>query len=177
MPLTISTSPESGPESSASLLPSLDDLPTLQEMLGLPDRESSLEEMDDDGNNGPEHLFFGYPANQLAVAKMEKDEEEGEVMVLGLTGTSKPPQDQASHTCFLCRSSFSSRTPSRYISCLLQNQGLYNLDGISTFRVEVYACQGSDFFGSRTPCSPTWIPCLKKPHSGEVFYGSWHWLK
>jgi hypothetical protein len=47
-PLAISTSPESGPEGSALLLPSLDDLPTLREMLGLPDRESSPEEVDDD---------------------------------------------------------------------------------------------------------------------------------
>ena len=37
-PLAIPISPESGPESSAPLLPSLDDLPTLREMLGLPDR-------------------------------------------------------------------------------------------------------------------------------------------
>jgi hypothetical protein len=57
IPLTISTSPESGPEGSASLLPSFDDLPTLREMLGLPDRESSPEEMDDN-NNGLEHLFW-----------------------------------------------------------------------------------------------------------------------
>jgi hypothetical protein len=63
----ISASPESGPENSASLLRSLDNLPTLREMLGLPDRESSLEEMDDDDDdnnnnnnnnkNGLEHLF------------------------------------------------------------------------------------------------------------------------
>jgi hypothetical protein len=57
-PLAISTSPESGPESSAPLLPSLDDLPTLREMLGLPDRESSPEEVDDDDNNGLERLFW-----------------------------------------------------------------------------------------------------------------------
>jgi hypothetical protein len=53
-------------------------------------------------------LLFGYLTNQLAVAKTEED-EEGEVMVLDLTGVSKPPQDQTSHTCFLCRSSFFSR--------------------------------------------------------------------
>ena len=35
---------ESGPESSVPLLPSLDDFPTLREMLGLLDWESSLEE-------------------------------------------------------------------------------------------------------------------------------------
>ena len=59
IPPTIFTSPESGPEGSASLLPSLDDLPTLREMLGLPDRESSPEEMDDDDdNNVLEHLFW-----------------------------------------------------------------------------------------------------------------------
>jgi hypothetical protein len=57
-PLAISTSPESGPESSAPLLPSLDDLPTLREMLGLPDRESSPEEMDDDDDNNLERLFW-----------------------------------------------------------------------------------------------------------------------
>ena len=58
-PLAISTSLESGPESSAPLLPSLDDLSTLQEMLGLPDRESSPEEVDDDDdNNGLERLFW-----------------------------------------------------------------------------------------------------------------------
>jgi hypothetical protein len=56
-PQTIFTSPESGPEGSASLLSSLDDLPT-REMLGLPDRESSPEEMDDDDNNSLEHLFW-----------------------------------------------------------------------------------------------------------------------
>ena len=56
---TISTSPESGLESNASLLSSLDDLLTLREMLGLPDRESSPEEMDDDDdNNVLEHLFW-----------------------------------------------------------------------------------------------------------------------
>jgi hypothetical protein len=54
----ISTSPESGLESSAPLLPSLDALPTLREMLGLPDRESSPEEVDDDNNNGLERLFW-----------------------------------------------------------------------------------------------------------------------
>jgi hypothetical protein len=57
-PLAISTSPESGPEGSAPLLPSLDDLPTLREMLGLPDRESSPEEVDADDNNGLERLFW-----------------------------------------------------------------------------------------------------------------------
>jgi hypothetical protein len=51
-PLTISTSPDSGPESSVPLLLSLDDLPTLREMLGLPDRESSPEEADDDEDDG-----------------------------------------------------------------------------------------------------------------------------
>jgi hypothetical protein len=56
MPLTISTSHESGLESSASLLPSLNDLSTLREMLRLPDRESSPEEIDDD--DGLEHLFW-----------------------------------------------------------------------------------------------------------------------
>jgi hypothetical protein len=66
IPLTISTSPENGPESSASLLPSLGDLPTLREMLRLPDRESSPEEMDDDdddddNNNGLKHLFWIFP--------------------------------------------------------------------------------------------------------------------
>jgi hypothetical protein len=40
--LAISTSPESGPESSVPLLPNLDDFPTLREMLGLLDWESSL---------------------------------------------------------------------------------------------------------------------------------------
>ena len=44
-----------------SLLPSLDDLPALREMLGLPDQESSPEEMDDDDNNGLEHLFLDTP--------------------------------------------------------------------------------------------------------------------
>jgi hypothetical protein len=57
-PRAISASPESGSESSAPLLPSLDDLPTLREMLGLPDRESSPEEVDDDDNNGLERLFW-----------------------------------------------------------------------------------------------------------------------
>jgi hypothetical protein len=57
-PLAISTSPESGPESSAPLLPSLDDLPTLREMLRLPDRESGPEEVDDDDNNGLKRLFW-----------------------------------------------------------------------------------------------------------------------
>jgi hypothetical protein len=63
IPLTISTSPESGSENSASLLPSLNDISTLREMLGLLDRESSPEEIDDDDDddddkNGPEHLFW-----------------------------------------------------------------------------------------------------------------------
>jgi hypothetical protein len=58
IPLTISISPESGPENSASLLPSLDDLLTLREMLRLPDRESNPEEMGDDDNNGLEYLFW-----------------------------------------------------------------------------------------------------------------------
>jgi hypothetical protein len=56
--LTRSIRPESGPESNASLLPSLDDPPTLRGMLRLPDRESSPEEIDDDDNNGLEHLFW-----------------------------------------------------------------------------------------------------------------------
>jgi hypothetical protein len=64
--LAISTSPESGPESSAPLLPSLDDLPTLREMLGLPDRESSPEEVDDDDDDddddsGLKRLFWMPP--------------------------------------------------------------------------------------------------------------------
>jgi hypothetical protein len=58
-PLAISTSPESGQESglesNAPLLPSLDDFPTPREMLGLPDRESSPEEVD---NDGPKRLFW-----------------------------------------------------------------------------------------------------------------------
>jgi hypothetical protein len=61
IPLTISTSPESGPKSSASLLPSLDDLPTLRGMLRLPDRESSPEETDDDDKNSLEHFFWISP--------------------------------------------------------------------------------------------------------------------
>jgi hypothetical protein len=60
-PLAVSTSPESGPESSAPLLPSLDDLPTLREMLGLPDRESSPEAVNDDDNNGLERSFWILP--------------------------------------------------------------------------------------------------------------------
>jgi hypothetical protein len=60
-PLAISTSPESGPEGSALLLPSLDNLPTPREMLGLPDRESGPEEVDndddDDDDNGLKSLF------------------------------------------------------------------------------------------------------------------------
>jgi hypothetical protein len=48
-PLAISTSPERSPESSAPLLLGLN---TLREMLGLPDRKSSPEEVDDDDNNG-----------------------------------------------------------------------------------------------------------------------------
>jgi hypothetical protein len=41
-------------------MPSLDDLPTLREMLALPDRESSPEEAndDDDDDNGLERLFW-----------------------------------------------------------------------------------------------------------------------
>ena len=57
-PLAISICPLSGPESGPPSLPSLDDLPTLRLMLGLPDRESSPEEVDDDGNNGLERLFW-----------------------------------------------------------------------------------------------------------------------
>jgi hypothetical protein len=56
--LTRSISPESGPESNASLLPSLDNPPTLRGMLRLLDRESSPEEIDDDDNNGLEHLLW-----------------------------------------------------------------------------------------------------------------------
>jgi hypothetical protein len=40
-PLTISIGPESSPENCPPSLPSLDDLLTLREMLGLPDREST----------------------------------------------------------------------------------------------------------------------------------------
>jgi hypothetical protein len=36
----------------------LDDFPTMQEMLGLPDRESSPEKVDDDDNNGLKRLFW-----------------------------------------------------------------------------------------------------------------------
>jgi hypothetical protein len=62
IPLTISTSRESDLESSAPLLPSLNDLSTLREMLGLPDRESRPEEIDDnDNDNGLEHLFLDTP--------------------------------------------------------------------------------------------------------------------
>jgi hypothetical protein len=61
IPLTISTSPKSGPGSSASLLSSFNDLSILREMLGLPDRESSSEEMDDDDNNGLKYLFWISP--------------------------------------------------------------------------------------------------------------------
>jgi hypothetical protein len=61
-PLAISTSPKSGLENSASLLPSLNDISTLREMLRLPNRESSPEEIDDDDDdddkNGLEHLFW-----------------------------------------------------------------------------------------------------------------------
>ena len=59
-PLAISTSPKSGPEGSAPLLPSLDDLPTLREMLGLPGRESNPEKVDDndDDDNGLRRLFW-----------------------------------------------------------------------------------------------------------------------
>jgi len=56
--------PESGPPS----LPSLDDLPTLRLMLGLPDRESSPEEVDVDGNNGLERLFWITPRGQSLVS-------------------------------------------------------------------------------------------------------------
>jgi hypothetical protein len=59
IPLAISTSSESGLERSAPLLLSLDDFPTLREILGLLDRESSPEEVDGD-DNGLERLF-GYP--------------------------------------------------------------------------------------------------------------------
>jgi hypothetical protein len=57
-PLAISTSPKSGLENSTSLLLSLNNISTLREMLGLPDRESSPEEIDDDDKNGLEHLFW-----------------------------------------------------------------------------------------------------------------------
>jgi hypothetical protein len=57
-PLAISTSPKSGLENSTSLLLSLNTISTLREMLGLPDRESSPEEIDDDDKNGLEHLFW-----------------------------------------------------------------------------------------------------------------------
>src|ERR1700728_3273434 len=57
-PPTIFRNPESGPESSAPLLSSLDNIPTLREMLGLPDRKSSPEKMDDDDNNGFKSLFW-----------------------------------------------------------------------------------------------------------------------
>ena len=50
--------PESGPESSAPLLSSLDGFPALRAMLGLPDRESSPEKMNDDDNNGFKCLFW-----------------------------------------------------------------------------------------------------------------------
>src|ERR1700728_4280766 len=56
-PLAISTGPENGPESSAPLLPSLNDFPILREMLGLLDREFSPEEVND-GDNGLERLFW-----------------------------------------------------------------------------------------------------------------------
>jgi hypothetical protein len=60
--LAISTSFESGLESSVLLLPSLDDFPILREMFGLPDRKSSPEEMDDDDNdNGLERLSWISP--------------------------------------------------------------------------------------------------------------------
>jgi hypothetical protein len=59
IPLAISTSSESGLERSAPLLLSLDDFPTLREILGLLDRESSPEEVNGD-DNGLERLF-GYP--------------------------------------------------------------------------------------------------------------------
>jgi hypothetical protein len=58
--LAISTSSESSPEGSAPLLSSLGDLLTLREMLGLPDRESSPEEVDDDNDDddsGLKRLF------------------------------------------------------------------------------------------------------------------------
>jgi hypothetical protein len=58
-PLEISTSPKSGPEGSAPLLPSFGDLPTLREMLGLPDLESSPKVDDDD--NGLKRLFWMPP--------------------------------------------------------------------------------------------------------------------
>jgi len=58
-PLARSISPESSPESGLPSLPSLDDLSTLREMLGLPDWESSPEEVDDDDDdNDLERLFW-----------------------------------------------------------------------------------------------------------------------
>jgi hypothetical protein len=58
IPLAIFISPESGPESSAPLLSSLAGFPALREILGLPDRESSPEKMEDDDNNGFKRLFW-----------------------------------------------------------------------------------------------------------------------
>jgi hypothetical protein len=59
--LVISISPESDPESGPPSLQSLDDLSTLREMLGLPDREPSPKEVDDDDDddddNGLGHFF------------------------------------------------------------------------------------------------------------------------
>jgi hypothetical protein len=52
------------PESGSPSLPSLDDLPTLRLMFGLPDRESSPEKVDDDDNNGLERLFWIPPARK-----------------------------------------------------------------------------------------------------------------
>jgi hypothetical protein len=63
-PLAIPICPERGPESGPPSLPSLDDLPTLRFMLGLPDRESSPEEVDGDDNNGLERLFWITPGSE-----------------------------------------------------------------------------------------------------------------
>ncbi|OCL03103.1 hypothetical protein AOQ84DRAFT_381970 [Glonium stellatum] len=55
-------------------------------------------------------LLFGYLTNQPAVANMGgEDEEQQEATVLDLTGEDKAPQEQTSHTCFLCKWPFSSR--------------------------------------------------------------------
>ena len=50
-------------------------------------------------------------------------------MVLDLTGASKPPQDQTSHTCFLCRSSFSSRDAlTVHYKAMHVDKGTFNQD-------------------------------------------------
>jgi hypothetical protein len=55
--IAIFISPDSGLESNTPLLLSFDDLPTLREMLRLPDQEFSPEEVDDDDDNGLKRLF------------------------------------------------------------------------------------------------------------------------